>query len=120
MKDAESAESLAHARTRELPTIGRIVHYTLSAMDAMQVNQRRRDAMRSGISQQNSGAVVHVGRNAVAGDVLPMIVTGVSPLDATISGQVFLDGNDTHWVWQVSEGEGQRTYQWPTREAGEA
>lgn len=99
------------------PTIGRIVHYMLSGLDADQINKRRRDASQSGISAQNSGAQVHVGNSVSAGDVYPLVITRVWPgsSNGSVNGQVLLDGNDLFWATSVSEGTGQRQYQWPTR-----
>lgn len=94
------------------PSIGRIVHYTLTEPEAKAINKRRSDAYESKIVAQNSGAVVHFGNGCVEGDVFPMMITRVWN-DDMVNGQVFLDGNDTLWVTSVHEGEGPRTYTWP-------
>jgi hypothetical protein len=99
------------------PSIGRIVHYTLTDHDAEQVNRRRDDATRSQIAGQNSGAMVHYGNGVRGGEVYPLVITrvwGTGP-GAAVNGQVLLDGNDTLWVTSVTEGEGARFFQWPTR-----
>ncbi len=96
------------------PSIGRIVHYTLTAQDAAEVNRRRSDAKVEGAG--NTGKVVHVGNEARAGDIFPMLVTrvwGDTP-DSSVQGQVFLDGNDTLWVTSVQQGDGERHWRQPS------
>lgn len=77
-----------------IPTPGRIVHYTLSSHDVSSIFYHR-------------AFTTHVGNEPREGDVLPMLL--VRPWGDTegsaVSGQVFLDGNDTLWVTS-SEGEG--------------
>lgn len=106
-----------------VPTIGRLVHYTLSEADAEQINRRREDAetWRRGLARGQSvvvtGSQKHIGNRAQAGDVYPMLIvrTWGSTPESAVNGQVFLDGNDTLWVTSVAEGEGQRRFVWPTR-----
>lgn len=103
-----------------VPTIGRIVHYTLSEADAEQVNRRREDAdiyLRKIWPGERSGKQVHTGNNVAAGDVYPMVIvrTWGSTPESVVNGQVLLDGNDTLWVTSVGCGEGQRRFVWPTR-----
>jgi len=101
------------------PTIGRIVHYTLSEQDADAINKRRSDAslnLRS-IRESAQGYIAHFGNSVAAGDVFPLIITrtwGDTP-ESHVNGQVMLDGNDTLWACSVKEGEGPRTYAWPAR-----
>ncbi len=110
-----------------VPSIGRIVHYTLSEDDAKRINRRREHHMDEqrrrakaaveGIGSSPSGEQKHVGNRAAAGDVLPMLIVrcwGTTP-GSSVNGQVFLDGNDSLWVTSVSEGEGQRRWVWPPR-----
>jgi len=96
------------------PSIGRIVHYTITATDANQINRRRTDARESQAASLASGAVIHSGNEAEAGEVYPLLVTRVWP-NQLVNGQLFLDGNDTLWVTSVQEGEGERTWCWPPR-----
>jgi hypothetical protein len=102
-----------------IPSIGRIVHYTLSEQDAEAVNKRREDTRRSlqDHRENSNGVQVHVGNSVSAGEVYPMIITRVwgASEESAVQGQVFLDGNDLLWVTSVSEGNGQRRYVWPTR-----
>lgn len=97
-----------------IPSPGRIVQYTLSADDAVQVNRRRDDSRTSGISGQKTGAVVHVGNAVSEGDTYPLVITRVwsdAPDETTaVNGQVLLDGNDTLWATSVLQGEGPRTF----------
>lgn len=98
-----------------IPTVGRIVHYTLTAQDAEAVNRRRSDGAAGGSLVQD-GTVVHTGNAASAGQVYPMLITRVWNDDpGTVNGQVFLDGNDSLWVTSVTPGEGERHYAWPAR-----
>ncbi|MGZ4519758.1 MAG: hypothetical protein ACXVX9_00140 [Mycobacteriaceae bacterium] len=98
------------------PSIGRIVQYTLNGHDAAGVNRRREDAQRhqkEHVATAN-GVVVHTGNAVSAGDVFPMVITRVWNSEL-VNGQVLLDGNDLLWVTSVHEGEGPRTFAWPTR-----
>lgn len=102
-----------------LPTIGRIVHYTLSPAVAAAINQRRADAAAKldWHRQERTGAQVHVGNSVNAGDVYPLIITRVwGPNEnSAFNGQLMLDGNDTFWVTSTSIGEGEGKAVWPPR-----
>ena len=111
----------------QVPTIGRIVHYRLSADDADAINRRRTtgasiaERMKYGDDPQlkawPKGAQAHIGNDAREGDVHPMVITktwGDSPTSA-VNGQVLLDGNDVLWATSVCVGDGPRTFSWPTR-----
>lgn len=112
-----------------IPTIGRIVHYTLDANDVDQINRRRTTGAkilqrikRQVVDQDGGfnpvwplGAQAHIGNEVKEGDTYPMMIVqtwGDAPTSA-VNGQVFLDGNDVLWVTSVSVGEGPRTYRWP-------
>ena len=82
--------------------IGMIVRYCLSNSDACTVRERRRRHVDR--CDDWSDHEVFAGTDVSTGDVFPMIITRVYP--ETVSGQVFLNGNDTLWVEQVSEGPG--------------
>jgi hypothetical protein len=95
--------------TQPVPTIGRIVHYTLNEGDARNIGAKR------GVASPNIGSIQ--GNGVRAGDVYPMLITrawGDQP-DSLVNGQVFLDGGDCLWVTSVKVGEGPRTFAWPTR-----
>lgn len=110
-----------------IPTIGRIVHYRLSADDAAQINRRRTtvhsvaERMKYGDDPQlkawPAGAQAHIGNDAKEGAVFPMLITKVwgDAETSAVNGQAFLDGNDVLWVTSVTAGEGPRTFSWPTR-----
>lgn len=91
-----------------IPTTGRIVAYTLAAVDAESINKRRSDARASGFAATNSGAVVHVGNDAHEGDVLPMVIVRAwgDTEGSAVNGQVLLDGTDTLWVTSRTQGDG--------------
>lgn len=59
-----------------LPTIGRIVHYTLTTVDAEAINRRRKD-FADQPSPGNTGFQGHVGNVANAGDTFPAMVVRV-------------------------------------------
>lgn len=118
-----------------IPTIGRIVHYRLSADDATQINRRRTTGARIAERMQNAippdvgrntepifgwpaGAQAHIGNEVKEGDTFPMMITrvwGDTP-ESAVNGQVFLDGTDVFWATSVSVGEGPRTFSWPSRQ----
>ena len=126
--DAQQQEE----QMEQIPTIGRIVHYRLSADDATAINRRRTtghsiaERMKVQISQVEcitpllgwpTGAQAHIGNEAKEGDTFPMLITqvwGDTPTCA-VNGQAFLDGNDVLWVTSASVGEGPRTWSWPSR-----
>lgn len=102
------------------PTIGRIVHYILSEYDAEQINKRRADAFKNKptIVKDATGYVAHVGNEAKAGQVLPLIITRVWS-DTLVNGQLVLDGNDSLWKTSTSEatddGQAEGHWSWPPR-----
>lgn len=95
-----------------IPSIGRTVHYTLSATEAQEVNRRRADAVKHHTTREADGAVVHRGNAAREGDVLPMLIVRLwgEDEDSLVNGQVFLDGNDSLWV--TSRAQGHEPGQW--------
>ena len=89
-----------------IPTVGRIVLYTLTEDDAEHINRRRM-----------IGAQAHIGNDVAGGYEFPMIIVqpwGADPTSA-VNGQVFLDGNDTFWATSRWAGEGPGTWRWPPR-----
>ena len=108
------------------PTTGRIVLYTLSANDAVQINRRRTsgESIAARIKEEKwpLGAQAHIGNTASEGDVVPLLVVQVWPDECGpgshgVNGQAFLDGNDQLWVTSVCEGTGPGTWGWPRRES---
>jgi hypothetical protein len=99
------------------PTIGRIVHYTITADEAKQINARRVDALAHGAEQRHTGHVTHTGNQVVAGQTFPLLITAVwgDEPGSAVNGQLFLDGNDTLWVTSATEGDGERKYRWAGR-----
>lgn len=112
---------------QQIPSIGRIVHYRLSADDAAQINRRRTTAKaiadrinngeQPGLAQWPLGAQAHIGNQAHEGDTFPMLIVRVWGPTATscVNGQVFLDGSDVFWATSRSVGEGAGTFSWPQR-----
>lgn len=90
------------------PSIGRIVHYTLTESDAQQIMRRRTTgpaiAERIPSKEWPVGAQAHIGNSVSAGDVFPMIIIRVWPGDVgNVNGQVLLDGTDALWVTTVGQ-----------------
>lgn len=103
------------------PSIGRIVHYKLTAQDAEAVNRRRKEADQNRQNHRDAalGYVAHLGNFASEGDVYPMLIVRVwgSTPESSVNGQVFLDGNDTLWVASVGQGDQPRQWHEPERVA---
>jgi transcriptional regulator len=102
------------------PTIGRIVHYTLSEHDAAAINKRRKDAKNLNaagvtLASQQLGAQIHVGNEVRAGEQYPAIIVRVFEAAKAANLRVWLDGNDDYWACSVGEGEGGRHWNWPPR-----
>ncbi|MFM9542333.1 hypothetical protein [Streptomyces turgidiscabies] len=88
------------------PSIGCIVHYTLSEQDAAEINRRRAD-----------DPAAYAGNQAREGDVCPAMIArifGETP-ESAVNLQVTLDGNDTFWATSRTEGEGPFHWAWPER-----
>lgn len=108
-----------------LPTIGRIVHYTLTQGDANAINKRRADyaAFQKTLMgtpdpghRGATGHVAHNGNHATAGDVFPATVVRVFNESTTTANlQVLLDGTDTYWATSRAEGDGAGFWAWPPR-----
>lgn len=101
------------------PSLGRIVHYTMTAEDAEKINKRRKDAHYAMDMHRTSanGVMVHVGNDVKEGDVYPLIITKIwdEGERASFNGQLMLDGNDLYWVTSTSIGDGLRQCVWPPR-----
>jgi hypothetical protein len=118
-----------------IPTIGRIVHYRLSAEDASQINRRRTSGVSIATRMKTfaksaeatadpavvygwpEGAQAHIGNVVAEGDTFPMLITKCwgDHESSAVNGQAYLDGNDVFWVTSACVGEGPRTFSWPTR-----
>lgn len=97
------------------PSIGRIVHYKLTADDAAAIN-RRRVADVGHSEDWPEGAQAHVGNPASEGQIVPAIVVSQLTGDPTVvNAQAFLDGNDSYWITSVHEGTDNGQWSWPPR-----
>jgi len=95
------------------PSVGRIVHYKLSASDAEATNRRRVPGA-GHADPWPAGAQAHVGNSVGAGNIVPLLITTVwTP--TTVNGQAFLDGNDSLWVTSAVEGDQDGQWSWPAR-----
>ena len=86
----------------QLPSIGRVVVYTLTEVDAVAINRRRADARHKEdwYRALKPGAQCHVGNMVHLGDEYPALVVktwGTGPWQM-FNVQVMLDGSDTLWV----------------------
>lgn len=87
------------------PTIGRIVHYTLSEHDEASILRQY---------PMHDAAGVRASRNpASAGQTYPALVVRV--FDPSANLQVFLDGDVTYWATSRTEGDGPGYWAWPPR-----
>ena len=115
-------QSTAAQSSPQKPTVGRIVHYRLSAIDAENINRRRTsgasiaERLKSEPPTWPAGAQAHIGNGATAGEVFPLVVVRVhDEPHLTVNGQVLLDGNDQLWVTSAGEGTENGTWSWPPR-----
>lgn len=83
------------------PTIGRVVHYTLTDADAYLIQQRR----------TTDGTVANT---TVEGQTYPATVVRTFGGEA-VNLQVHLDGPDTYWATSRTEGDGPGHWIWPPR-----
>lgn len=97
------------------PSIGRIVHYTLSNQDAQAINKRRADFYhhRGTAGYADTGYIAHYGNEAREGDVYPAVIVRV--WDSSQNLKVLLDGSDDYWATSRTEGEGPNHWSWPPR-----
>lgn len=98
------------------PSPGRIVLYTISEHEAVEINRRRRDFHESRSADQHTGLVGHIGNHAEAGDVYPAIIVRVwEESTVTCNLRVLLDGTDTYWATSREQGGGSSQWSWPER-----
>lgn len=98
------------------PSIGRIVHYRLSADDAADINRRRSDFQRGPGYADRTGYTGHVGNEALEGALAPAVIVRAFDDTDTVNLQVLLDGNDTFWATSRREGNDVGQWTWPVRE----
>lgn len=93
--------------TGQIPTIGRVVHYTLNDADATLINDKRADPVYKAI---------HQGNTAVAGQTFSAeVVRKFADSGTSVNLQVKLDGTDTYWATSRQEGDGHGQWTWPPR-----
>jgi hypothetical protein len=109
-----------------VPTLGRVVWYVFSALDAEKINRRRQHArnhMEAHISA-SVGTMIHVGNDVHEGDKAAAIVVAVhgDKPDSYVNLKVMLDGSDDYWATsvKVSDGEQPGAYHWMPYQVGQA
>jgi phospholipase C len=95
------------------PTIGRIVHYSLTSDNVLEITRRR--VAKPHEAGWPAGAQAHVGNAPSVGQHVPMIVCVVWNSEGVVNGQAFLDGNDVLWITSAKEGTEPGTWAWPER-----
>lgn len=113
-----------------VPSIGRIVHYRLSADDAESINRRRQDFLAYNKKHRTNnyggmpmpgepgrtGHIGHFGNVVSEGDIFPAMIVRVWGEDtACVNLQVYLDGNDTYWATSALQGDGNRQWFQPPK-----
>ncbi len=95
-----------------VPTLGRIVLYTLGEHDADAIN-----ASRSVTSGAAAAGFPRVGNAPRIGDDYPAVIVRVwgDSEQSAVNLQVLLDGTDTYWVTSRTVGDRPGTWHWPTR-----
>jgi hypothetical protein len=90
--------------TGQLPSVGRIVHYRLSAEDCVKIRY-----------QQTRVIGGDRGNHVTEGDVCAALVVRVNGADS-VNLQVFLDGPDVYWATSRPEHEEESgCWFWPPR-----
>jgi hypothetical protein len=109
-----------------VPTLGRVVWYVFSALDAEKINRRRKhasDNMGVHITAAN-GVMLHVGNDVHEGDKAAAIVVAVhgEQPDSYVNLKVMLDGSDDYWATsvKVSDGAQPGAYHWMPYQVGQA
>lgn len=82
------------------PTVGRIVHYTLTDGDIARIENDRL-------------ATLGYGNRPHAGDTVAAIVTLAD--GRTINAKAFLDGNDNLWIAGAAEGDDAGQWHYPAK-----
>lgn len=83
--------------SKQLPTLGRTVIYTLNAADAQAINDRAGAKNQAGPGQEYPAVVVRVW----SGDLVNL--------------QVHYDGDGCYWATSRNEGQEQGRWHWPER-----
>jgi hypothetical protein len=105
-----------------IPTIGRIVIYTVTEEDAVKINTRRRHFVAFNENHRTTGLghfvqegqpgktghMAHVGSTVYPGDEYPAMITRVWD-DGEVNLKVELDGTDNFWVSYA------KNWSWPER-----
>jgi len=107
------------------PSLGRIVHYRLTAEDASEIDRRR--TTRGSISERIKeerwplGAQAHLGNPVGEGQVCPAIIVAVWS-DTCVNLRVMLDGTDEFWALSrnpvsMDDSDIPGRWFWPVRES---
>ncbi len=108
--------------TEIVPTIGRIVWYTVSQSDADIITQHRKRFDQVLLGGHQASNYYRIGNDVHAGNTYPadiVAVWGGKP-DSYVNLQVKLDGTDCFWATSRQVGEGPGFYQWMPYQKGQA
>ncbi len=97
-----------------IPTIGRIVWYTLSGSDVDIIDVRRQRFGQVLLGGGQASDFYIIGNNVYAGNTFPAMIVktwGDKP-DSYVNLKVELDGTDCFWATSRKVGEGPGFYQW--------
>lgn len=102
-----------------VPTLGRIVYFTLANWQAEQINKRRDDSSRAVHKHawEADGTQVHVGNSVKEGQIVPAMVVAVwgNTPECAVNLKVMLDGSDDYWVTSTSVEDEQVPHHTPGR-----
>lgn len=89
-----------------VPTLGRIVYYTIPSYVAEEINRRRKHGYENMDYHRwkKNGTMVHVGNSVSAGQIVPAMIVAVwgNTPQSAVNLKLMLDGSDDYWVTSTS------------------
>ena len=140
MTTTEFEQVLTDAKAQYTPKPGSLVNYRLTRLDVKTINRRYVEATdhRPEHRSNANGAQIHEGNQHKRGQVVPLLITSVTPGEYNtetlicrdwhwllgepercsplshwgVNGQAFLDGNDVLWVTSAPQGDFNGGWNW--------